>query len=669
MSIDLTLDDDPSLPLRLNGIGSSYQARFERSGELDDITGAIDSQKRSVELTQQGHDGLPIRLNNLGISFQARFECTGDLKDLAESIGALQAAVQATPVGDAGLPARLTNLGNSFQTRYERDGNFEDIAEAVSALEMAVKLTPAEHPELSGRHNNLGSSYMARYERGCDAVDIEAAISNLRRAVELSPDNHPKLPGQLNNLANALEAHFENGADLCSIDEAISCQQISVKLTPVGSAELPTRLNTLANSFFRRFESTELKANLTSAITAQRQSVDLTPDGHASRPSRLKNLGTILYRKALSSCGGVSDLEAAITAFKSAATSVAGPPRIKLQAATSWARYTNQFNPSSAEVIYAYDTVIGLVSLIAGLERTIDSRLSHLQQVSGLASEAASVAFRLERPQKAVEWLEQGRCLVWNQLNNLRTPLDDLRIYDNQLAERVLEVSRALEHSASTRSQLNSGMSLSKKISLEEEARFHLSLAGQWQDLLTTVRSLPGFESFLKPAPFALLAEHLPGAGAVVVINSCEQRCDAIILRARSEPLHVDLPNFSLKKAVEYRKNLKSQLQLQGLRMRGEGSLHADSDASRDRGLDLAEDDDDEETTTSVAQFLDRLDLEGAIVEPRGIARFQPKRGSNDDFTRIVLRGLWNEVVKPVVNSLGYPVRPMTCITNSSTDL
>ena len=49
----------------------------------------------------------------------------------------------------------------------------------------------------------------------------------------------------------------------------------------------------------------------------------------------------------------------------------------------------------------------------------------------------------------ALEWLEQGRCLIWSQLNNLRTPLDTLFAHDPEIAGDMLRVSRALENAGS----------------------------------------------------------------------------------------------------------------------------------------------------------------------------------------------------------------------------
>jgi hypothetical protein len=47
-----------------------------------------------------------------------------------------------------------------------------------------------------------------------------------------------------------------------------------------------------------------------------------------------------------------------------------------------------------------------------------------------------------------LEWLEQGRSIVWNQLLSLRTPVDALRDVDRALADALLHTSIVLERAS-----------------------------------------------------------------------------------------------------------------------------------------------------------------------------------------------------------------------------
>lgn len=318
----------------------------------------------------------------------------------------------------------------------------------------------------------------------------------------------------------------------------------------------------------------------------------------------MNTLGRALLTRFASSANR-DDLDQSVSHFKSATMCNIGPPQSRLSAAKNWTQTLHRHYPESLEIIPAFDATLSLVAIIAGLEQPVQSRSNQLKDISGLAVHAASVAFSHSRPDKALEWLEQGRCLVWSQLNHLRTPLDDLRFRDAELAERVADTAKQLEWAGASRTSSHLDMSLSEKISVEEESRAHLDLARKWDDLLQRVRAIPGFELFLEPIPCAGLLQHLPESGPVVVINVHKTRCDAFALLAGAgEPIHIPLPNFTLAKAEGHWADLSSRLSYFG-----------------HRGI-------------------------------RPAKRESKERGSQGVFHGILL-GLWVDVVKPILSMLG----------------
>ncbi|KAF6765332.1 CHAT domain-containing protein [Ephemerocybe angulata] len=550
--VELTPQGHTDLPGQLNNLGNSFTCRFERTGELSDVADAISVQQKAVELTPQGHADLPIYLNNLGGSFARRFERTGELSDIVDAITSQQKAVELTPRGHADLPAMLNNLGGSFTRRFERTGELSDITDAIGVRQKAVNLTPQGHADLPGQLNNLGGSFTRRFERTGELSDITDAIAVQQNAVELTPQGHANLPSYLSNLGGSFTRRFERTGELSDITDAIGVRQKAVKLTPQGHADLPSYLNNLGNSFMCRFERTGELSDIADAIAVQRKAVELTPQGHADLPARLSNLGGSFYQRHLSS-GKIGDLEEAISCLKNCCD---------LQCRFSASRDHHSFRHSVKPGRYDCRPR-------ANCPRPVKGRYTQLEDTSGLALEAAAAACALERPDKALEWLEQGRCLVWNQLNNLRTPLDDLRIKDEILAQEIANVSQKLESAGSSRVQSHVDMSLPEKMSLEVEARAHSDLAKKWADLLRRARALPGFESFLKPSPCSAIMSHLPESGPIIVSNVDECRCDALALLAgMEEPLHIPLPNFSIDKAKKYRAIFDNQLRARKLRAR-----------------------------------------------------------------------------------------------------
>ncbi|KAJ2927943.1 hypothetical protein H1R20_g9147, partial [Candolleomyces eurysporus] len=625
-AVEFTPAGDTDLPGRLSCLGRSLWSRFDSTGDLSDIAESILAHQKAVELTNASHPDLPNMLSSLGRSFYSRFHHTDDLSDIAESIFAYQRAVDLTPAGHPDLPNWLNNLGNSFARRFALTRNLSDISKSISAQKRAVEIAPADDPNILSFLNNLAILFAHRFECTGDLSDIAESISVHRRAVELTPAGHPSLPSRLNNLGQSFLLRFENTGDDSDIVESISANQKAVELTPAGHPDLPGRLGDLGSSFLRRFQA-EHAGNLSNnaeSIPPTRGAVELTPARQTDLPHTPDNRIGPFHHHPLST-GSHDDLNTSISYYMSAAIHSYGPPFTRMHAALLAAQLLYVHLPDSPQILTAFDTAIRMISQIATLDQTIQHRHMRLQKISGFPSQAAACGCSLGRVDKALEWLEQGRCLVWTHLNNLRTQLVDLRTHDENLAQRILVVSRRLENAGSHRDISDINKSISDKISAEDEARTHLELAKEWEKLLSTVRgTVPGFENFLQPFPCSILLQHLPDSGPIILINVHEERCDAIALLAGlNEPFHIPLPNFSLRKASTYSNELTDRLKLTGLRMR--------------------------------AVLADLVKEEDAEIGPTERAmRPSVRKQLPHEIVCNILGALWNEVVKPVLDALAF---------------
>lgn len=545
-------------------------------------------------------------LSSVGVMLQAHFDHTGDLTAIEEAVIAHRRAVQLTPDSHAGHPAQLSRLGNSLQARFDSTGDLADIAEAISTHRLAVQLTPKDGEYLPAWLNNVGNSLQSRFRRTGDLVDIGESISASQRAVRLAPQGSTHLGVWLNNLGNSLQSRFEHTGDLADIDAAITEGQRAIQLTREDHEHLPVFLGNLGNSLQFRFNRTGNPADLTEAILAKQRAIQLTPAGHARLPALHFSLGESLYLRSLENSSS-EDLDASLSHFQSAATSHFGAPQDRLNASKQWARILYLHNPLSPDVLTAFDTAIHLLVQVAGLRQTVKGRYTPLQDAAEIAQEGGTTAFLLQRPDKAVEWLEQGRCVAWSQLNNLRTPLDELQACNSQLSQRLTDVLKRLERAASTRDMLNLSMNMAAHLWIRDD----LTLASRWDNVLLTVRGIPGFKHFLRPSTCPTLMRRLPQLGAVIITNVSIDRCDAIaLLSGQVEPVHIPLTNFSLEKANKYRDNLSIRFQAMG------NQMHQEKNDMEDR------------------RGLDNLAV-------------------ND-----ILLALWNEVVKPILDTLAYPVSP-----------
>jgi hypothetical protein len=329
---------------------------------------------------------------------------------------------------------------------------------------------------------------------------------------------------------------------------------------------MPTQLINLGNSFQIRFKHTGDLADISNAISHQQKAVHLTPEGHASKPSWLINLGSSFLSR-FEHTGDLDDIHTFLCNCQCAAYS-SGPPSKRFKAAILWAQYSSYDPPQS---LNAYNTAIQLVSQVAGLEQTIRKRHSNLLDISGLVTSAVACAFKFRRPELALEWLEQGRCLIWNQLNNLQSPLDTLFAYNEEIASDMLSVSRALENAGSRGDLITSPQdetTMEHKMSIQAEANAHVKLAKKWNELLEKIRTLPKFEDFLQPPSCSKLLKNVPDYGFVAIINVHKDSCDALVLSSDfDEPLHIPLHELSYAKATALHNQLNTHLRAANLRM------------------------------------------------------------------------------------------------------
>ncbi|KAG9077601.1 hypothetical protein FRC06_008806, partial [Ceratobasidium sp. 370] len=134
----------------------------------------------------------------------------------------------------------------------------------------------------------------------------------------------------------------------------------------------------------------------------------------------------------------------------------------------------------------------------------------------------------------------------------LRTPLDDLRRVDASLANRLEEVSHALDRAGTA--------PLASSPQTEEDAQVQRRLAEEWDELVNRARNIPDFQDFLRPQKASTLAR-AAHSGAAVVINVHKTRCDALAFRPGSETVvHVPLPNLSYQNVNTMREQWNAAL-------------------------------------------------------------------------------------------------------------
>ncbi|KAJ7482697.1 CHAT domain-containing protein [Mycena latifolia] len=580
-AISLTPEGHPNMPSWLNNLGNCLLSRFERLGNLTDLNESVSTFKTIVSLTPEGHPNMPSWLNNLGNSLLSRFERLGNLTDLNESVSRFKTIVSLTPEGHPNMPSWLNNLGNCLLMRFKRLGELTDLNESMSTFKAAISLTPDGHPDKPSQLNNLGNCLLSRFERLGDITDLNESVSTFKTIVSLTPEGHPNIPSWLNNLGNSLLSRFKQLGELTDLNESMSTFKAAISLTPDGHPDKPSQLNNLGNCLLSRFEQLGDPTDLNESVSTFTAAVSLTPDGHPNQALFLINLGNSLYGLFQRS-KDPRDCENMLLQYICAACSPTGSVQTRFQASTMWAHYAHTHQHPS--VLRAYTTAINLVPKVASLSLSISDRHHQILKVGHLLRNAASAAIDSQEYSQAVEWFEQGRSIIWGQVHNLHTTVDDLQILYPNLAAKFVSISNLLETSSMQSSLETAGVGPSQ--SAQATAPHYYHLAAERDTLLQKIRGLDGFKRFLLPKLISELS-HAANIGPVVLLNTSHYHCDALILipGLGDEVMHIPLPDFTLDQAQDLTEALGSLVRgtarSDELHARHEGGLPPDEDFSQ----------------------------------------------------------------------------------------
>ncbi|KAI0085981.1 CHAT domain-containing protein [Irpex rosettiformis] len=604
--------DKPGL---LNNLGNSLYIQFEHSGGTNDLEKAIELHTRAVELTPEDHPNKPMRLINLGNSHEERFGRLGNLEDLERAIVLQSRSVELTPDGHPNKPAYLNSAGISSQTRFTRLGDFADLGRAIVLHARAVELTSDGHPDKPTWLNSLANSLRDRYEWTRDAKDLEEAIAHQIRAVELTPDGHTDKPARLNNLGAQLHTRFEQSENLDDLDQAIIHLTHAVTFTPEEHRDKPSRLHNLSSSLEGRFKRVGDVSDLKEAIKCSTRSVELTPENHTERARKLRSLGIRFLTRLRSPHAHADDATRAMEAFLEAMQHLTSHPLERLRASSLYAELLTEFShllttPPRLSLLEAWKHAISLVPQCIWLGNNVRGRYTskELSVVGAVVNNAITAAISAGEYGLALEWLETGRAVVWSQVLQLRTPLDDLQRLHPRLADRLRHVSHALQLAASSSPLISTEAQLPSSSPDIQAPSSHV-YALEYDKLISTIRELEGFEDFLRPKTLSQLASAC-ASGPVVVINVHESRCDALVLCRAGDIVHIPLPELSLSRAMGIQKYLWDLLRAKRFLNRCRGDPQDEGD---ERG--------------------------GRVTE------MDPP-----DMMRKILADLWNWVVKPIMD-------------------
>ncbi|KAK7456975.1 hypothetical protein VKT23_010278 [Stygiomarasmius scandens] len=485
-------------------------------------------------------------------------------------------------------PRFAYDTGRVLMTAYERFRDKSYLDQAVSCLTTAVQHVGLQQDALS--------NFEAVFKRHLGYHDIIATqelfdLSPSRMTINVEQRPHAlalprafldwvQISSRYNSLGRALTMRYEVSQirEDNVIKMAIEHHQKALKLTPDTSHLYPQYLLCLGISHRVRFQVCNNKDDIEMAITLQREALGKAPQQHPYRIQYLRALAHSLFQRSLLS-QEVKDFDEGLNHVREAVGSHYGFPHDRLAAAVLWASLfhhsdgARQIQEYQSSLTYpvdqtallrcaleGYDKAISLLGQVTSIGISSSSRLAQLFTVPrGLASDAAACAFSLSERDaskssiylgKAVELLDQGRTILWSQAAQLQADLDVLREQQPEIAQELQRVSEELKDAAFGSETADNAGSVTSE------------LVDKWEKLVNRVRTVPGFQDFLRPVPFKKLRQ-AAALVPVVIVNISDFRCDALIILSGREPEVVQLKKLRKSKVEDDVADLLNLLELQ----------------------------------------------------------------------------------------------------------
>ncbi|MFI6853416.1 CHAT domain-containing protein [Streptomyces sp. NPDC050416] len=536
----------PDQPDLLAALGVRYRARFARYGDISDIDEAIRLTGAAVATTAPRHQERPVHIGNLAAALRVRHAATGAGDDLDRAIEAGQRASEETPVDHPSRAMIFTDLMIALRMRYERTGSRDDLRAALLHGMTAIQTGGMDNATVLS-NNSVTARLQAEVTGASDMA--QTAVFLARKAVECAEDDDPAHHTYLANLATALSLWSDYGADAERGDEAIRAARAAVEATPARHPDLPGRQSNLAHSLMKRFHRRNDQGALDEALSVFRACLD-SASQDSPVASRLRFNFAQALRARFDHDGDPRFLRQAVQTFQQVADQAWAPTNLRLSARVAHADLCMRGGQADAAESYRI-AIEELVPRLAwrGLDRF--SQLYQLGRFPGLASDAAAAALMRGAPEQALRLLEQGRSVLWAHLMETRGDWHALSEQHPRLAEEFNEVCRLLDlnvvhfDDTSTR-DLGEQASQYAPAALAERLR----LAERHAEFLERIRTLPGFDTFLRIPRFAELQRAADG-GPVVVVNVSRYRCDALVVRpGRDEVLVVPLPTLDFEEVL-----------------------------------------------------------------------------------------------------------------------
>ncbi|KAG8720686.1 hypothetical protein FRC09_009153 [Ceratobasidium sp. 395] len=584
----------PGHPMRhtLSSLAHALYMRHWWFGTAEDIEASVRILRICMVGAVNEQDHLPI-LQPLCMSLEARYRRLGSVKDVEDACALAHHFLKLIPKVENLQIIVLRMLGKVTDCLFDATGGVVLLDHAASLVRRALRLASTEHPLMTSLMGILGSILRKRYVHLLMPNDLTASERLLATAVGMQENEggvNQDLPKHRALYAETILAKYEQDPRHASIDEALLLFQRNLDQGKDSDADradshfhlgntlrirnqgddltnaihhlrkalilqpdsrhsrYPIWATGLSSALLVEFTRTRNHAVIEEALKLSELAVSLIPDKSTIRADSYAQLGEI-HHAIFESQGLAENLEGCLLAFETSASSPSSPRPRCLKYTRRWENIALKHDHGS--VWRALDTSLAHQTKLVGIGRTVKARHEYLAKDPIPASRSATHAIRQGNFERAVEYLEQGRSILWRQTLELRSSLENLHKVSPSLADQLAAVVEELDGNASLQSVSVYSSSVMGVQDPDQILRYNRELAERYESLVKEIRKVDSFEDFLRPFKFSD-TEGISSNGPVILINLSDEGCDALVLiesGVRHVPLPVDFDELMMAKS------------------------------------------------------------------------------------------------------------------------
>lgn len=553
-----------------------------------------------------------------------RYATSHAIDDLDEAVRLYREALRLPSLGPWYKQYLTEKLGDTLLTRFDTIRDQVDLNDMIESARECISYLP-EGASSVVPHVTLGRALIHRGTVLDRREDIAEAIEELRTATRNSDNNAETSI----HLVDALiwRSTFMKDAD--AVDEAIDMVRSLLNTVPESLSWYGTLVGLASSALYQRFRLTRNSQHAVDSLEMINKALEY--DIYHRLRSDCYFAKSMLYHMPESP---FCDDSVSLTFLKQAVDNEAAFAERRFHYVNDWLTVPTKFGSLDATAADIYmDTIVAAIRLlphIASYNLESNSRLRALKHIPNIVVGAVTVAVLTMRPELALELVEAGRSVFWNQALRLRTQLDDV---PDDLRTAFIRCTRGLE-------ETESRFSL-KEVDAEDPAnvrrrRYALEL----NSVIDRIRRVPGLGRFLLPQTPEML-RCAGDRGPVIVLSATEDACTAMVIRSGCV--------FSVRMQVE-----KAQLD----KWRVAWHDLVESTRRGRQGIEVAHEQSLAQLNTAHNLSLDELSIEDFDSDSTKRAE-RPTRKRRDPTSVYlsILEGLWNSVVDSIIMALSLKVR------------